>query len=382
MKKSIKLLPLAVLMLTMVSCSPTTSDSTTPSQTTSSEPASSESSSPSTSSQTPTSSSQKESETTSSVTPSESESTDTKQAVTQTVDIASLPAHNKNDVWETNNGFFKFSQIKTEAGKTIKTDQTSDVSASKGVIKFTTTGAGKISLAANSPTDNTARRLFIAKLTSDDIGEGATYEYIHEKVFNKTKTYTEAEFELYEAGTYLILSAAGININALSVTYTEGTTSTMPTYTPALTEASRLSLLDIRPGTYTNTKVSDNYTINGEVTYKGDRKIEGTTKDIKLFNDCLSASSGTVAVKFTAPSEGTLSIWAIENEKTGTVKLGHKLSTETNYTYSDTYLKSEIIKDASKTPEAITFSVSQGSTYDITCDTGSMSIFLIEFSSL
>ncbi len=378
MKKSLKILPLALIMLSAVSCQPTTSSSSSPKSET---PASSQTASSTTPSSTTPSSSETPS-VTPSVSPSEtSSSEDTTQPITQTVDIASLVKHEKGETWETNDGFFKFNQIQADAGKTIKTAQTSDITKSKGVIQFTVTGAGQINLKAKSGSANTIRNLFVAKLTSEAIGEGATCEYIHQKALDNS-AYVDVEFDLYEAGTYLIMSAASINITALSVTYTKGTTATRPAYTPELSDATRLDFTDIMPGTYSSTKISDNYTINGEVTYKGDRTIEGTSKNIKLFNNCLSVPALTAGVTFTATESGSISIWAIENEKTNTVKLGHKLSTDSEYTFEEQILANDSVTDGSKKPVVVTFSVTKDCSYDITCSSGSMSIFLIELTTL
>lgn len=360
-----KIIPLFLLVLGLASCT-STSDSTVTEVSTSEKQ--SEKTSNSVTTVVPVSSE--------STAPSPTSSESTSTSITKSVDMATLSAVTKED-FTAADGFFKIHTMSAEPGKRIKTDATSDVKKSKAVIEFTVTGSGKVSISAKSGSSKNFTRLFLAELTGGEVGETAEFNYL--SAHTVSPSYEDIEFILPKAGTYLILSNQNTSIQKLEVTYTEGTTTEAPVVTPAITDSNVLTPYELLPGTYTDQKVG-NFTINGDIEYKGQRTLTGYTLEgytNALLNDCFNLAAGKT-LKFEASGQGTLSFYALSSDSAVAPKLGHKKAGEAEFTYETTALP----LGGEKTLTAVNISIPEAGTYEFTVDSVSALIFIASFAAI
>lgn len=368
MKKILKVTPILVAMFSLASCGNTQTSSsvaTSSSKTPTSVPTSS--------STTPTPISN------SSSSSSSSSSTPTAVVVTKTVDIASLT--DKKDVdFTLVDGFFTCHTISSTAANCIKTGGTSDKSLKRS-IQFTTTGAGKVTMTAKSggksnKSQGLYRKLFLVKVSEDGT---AIDKFIADSKVGLT--YEEVEWDFYGEGKYAILSDATCSISALSVTYTEGTTATEPTYTiPTATDATNFEPINIRPGSYSSATYGK-FKLTGDVFFKGARTITNIKDQFDNYltiNGQDSEKAGTFTLDNSSGEAGTLTIYASESAELGTVKVGHK-SNNGAITFEETAIQ----VDSNKTLSPITIDVtSTDTTVDIVCDTGAINIFYATFAAI
>jgi hypothetical protein len=384
MKKILKVIPIAVAMFSLASCGGSTvSSSTTPSASSSSTPTVS-SSSDKTVAPSPSSSSND--------TSSSSSSDSTPSVITKTVDMSTVTAHDcdKGD-WSLCDNFFTLN-IGADAGKDLKTN-TSDKSLKRS-IKFTTTGAGTVSMTARSGGSKVSetlpkgkgvnRKLYLVKLTSD----GKIDKYLGDQIVGLTNV--DFTFSFYGAGSYAILTNATCKIDALSVTYEDGKTIAEPTYSfPTVTDNYKFDPINIRPGEYDTfgDKSYGYFDFNGEISYKADRTIDTYTgyNEFLRINGQQDAegstnyNSGKFGFDNKDGATGTLTIYACENGKTDTVKIGYCTYESTSITYSTSYIQDE----DNKTLTAYTISItSRDSKVYVVCDTGSIDIFYATFETI
>lgn len=368
MKKLLKVMPIAVAMFSLASCGGNqTSSVATSSSTPTSVATSSTTPTPTSSSTTPT--------------PTPTSTTPAAKVVTKTVDMASIPGKSKSDAdWTLADGFFTCHQVSSDANTDIKTDGTSDKDL-KASIQFTTTGAGKVTMTAKSGgkgngSQGSYRKLFLVKLNS----EGTAID----KFIQDSKVgldYGDLEWDFYSAGKYAILSDSSCKISALSVTYTEGATSTEPTYSiPTASDASIFEPINIRPGTYSSATYGQ-FKLTGDVFFKGARTITGITNQFDNYltiNGQDNDKPGKFTLNNSNGEAGTLTIYAAESAELGTVKVGHK-SNSGDISYEETPIQ----KDSNKVLAPISISVAAtDTTVDVICDTGAINIFYATFQAI
>lgn len=374
MKKILKVMPIAVAMFSLASCGGSTASSSTTSSTASST--------------TPTVSSSSSSNSNSS-----SSSDSTLAVITKTVDMTTVTTHDcdKGD-WTLCDNFFTLN-IGADAGKDLKTN-TSDKSLKRS-IKFTTTGAGTVSMTARSGGSKVSdtlpkgkginRKLYLVKLTSD----GKIDKYLGDQIVGLTNV--DFTFNFYGAGSYAILTNATCKIDALSVTYEDGKIESEPTYSfPTVADNYKFDPINIRPGEYDTfgDKSYGYFDFNGEIYYKSDRTIDTYTgyneflringqQDID--GNTTNYNSGKFGFDNKDGATGTLTIYACENGKTGNVKIGYCTYESPKIIYSTSYIQDE----DNKTLTAYTVSVTHSdSKIYVVCDTGSIDIFYATFETI
>jgi hypothetical protein len=282
-------------------------------------------------------------------------------------------------------------QLKIDGGSSVSV--TDGVVSKKGLVEFTVTGGGSITIHIKGGTSNESTRIvYLAKAAED----GSIGEYIDmlpmplnasdgkaSWVASKTDAYVGV---IPDAGTYYILENNGCTLDTLSVSYTEGAVKEHVKLAKAPTDPSILYPTELVPGDVAAGTAIGNYTITGDgakLAYSGAVKMNAAlpgmdAQDTKhnVYNYLQVSEANSIT--FTG-SLGTLSMYAVDLNSDDDPATTVSATVKNGDTEVATSVLPVSVKD--KGTAAVSFSLEDDATYTITFS-GTARIYRLAFAGV
>jgi hypothetical protein len=282
-------------------------------------------------------------------------------------------------------------QLKIDGGSSVSV--TDGVVSKKGLVEFTVTGGGSITIHIKGGTSNESTRIvYLAKAAED----GSIGEYIDmlpmplnasdgkaSWVASKTDAYVGV---IPDAGTYYILENNGCTLDTLSVSYTEGAVKEHVKLAKAPTDPSILYPTELVPGDVAAGTAIGNYTVTGDgakLAYSGAVQMNAAlpgmdAQDTKhnVYNYLQVSEANSIT--FTG-SLGTLSMYAVDLNSDDDPATTVSATVKNGDTVVSTSVLPVSVKD--KGTAAVSFSLEDEATYTITFS-GTARIYRLAFAGV
>lgn len=282
-------------------------------------------------------------------------------------------------------------QLKIDGGSSVSV--TDGVVSKKGLVEFTVTGGGSITIHIKGGTSNESTRIvYLAKAAED----GSIGEYIDmlpmplnasdgkaSWVASKTDAYVGV---IPDAGTYYILENNGCTLDTLSVSYTEGAVKEHVKLAKAPTDPSILYPTELVPGDVAAGTAIGNYTVMGDgakLAYSGAVKMNAAlsgmdAQDTKhnVYNYLQVSEANSIT--FTG-SLGTLSMYAVDLNSDDDPATTVSATVKNGDTVVSTSVLPVSVKD--KGTAAVSFNLEDEATYTITFS-GTARIYRLAFAGV